>query len=136
MRNEKNSENNAENGIAKARISSATIETIIEAARNTYPDEFIALLGKTRNREIDEIIVLPATYGNTFSSLRLDLLPYTEKTAGSVHSHPSTSNRPSRADLNFFRELGGIHLIIAFPFNMKTIRAFDSGGKEIVLEVV
>ena len=106
------------------------------AARSTYPNEFIALLGKSNGKEIDEIVVLPATYGENFASLRLDLLPYNAKTCGSVHSHPTRNNAPSRTDLGTFRRLGATHLIIAFPFNRESVSAFDSSGNEIVLEVI
>lgn len=119
------------------KVKRGTIEAILLAARNTYPDEFLALLGrKGKEKVIDEYILLPGVYGKTFSSIRLDLLPYNAGTVGSVHSHPGPYNSPSMGDLRAFRAMGEIHLIIAKPFNLENVRAFDKKGQEIGLEVV
>lgn len=119
------------------KIKRATIESIIIAARNTYPDEFLALIGDGGNSGvIDELVVLPATYGKNFASLRTDLVPFDSSVKGSVHSHPSINNFPSAADLNIFPALGEIHLIIAYPFNYDTLRASDIKGREIKFEIV
>jgi len=119
-------------------IKRATLEALLLAARNTYPDEFLALLGIRRknSKVIDEYVLLPSTYGKTFSSVRLDLLPYNAGTIGSVHSHPSYSPRPSSGDLRAFKSMGKIHLIIAKPFNFGSVKAFDSKGQSVELEVV
>lgn len=150
------------------KINRQTLQALVAAAQNTYPHEFIALLGCTQKKGkvnckdntearrcnsrhsspaskqahsgcsgvIDEFIVLPATFGETFSSIRLDLLPYTSGAIGSVHSHPGPIASPSRGDLAAFRAMGEIHLIIAFPFSFESTRAFDASGKQLPLEVV
>lgn len=120
-----------------AAIKRQTLEALLLAARNTFPNEFIALLArKGKSRAINEYVLLPSTYGKTFSSIRLDLLPYNLGTVGSVHSHPSPNPRPSRADLKAFKAMGEIHLIIGSPFNSGSVKAFDRQGKEVPLEVV
>ncbi len=114
-----------------------TLESIAEAAKNVFPKEFIALLGsKNKNSIIDELVVTPATFGDSFSSVYLDLLPFDKSIVGSVHSHPSDNNWPSSADKRFFKKTGKIHLIICLPFNISSIRAFDAEGKEVEIEVV
>ncbi len=120
------------------KIKRQTLAAIAEAAKNTYPNEFIALLGCKRkgSKVVDEFVVLPSTYGKTFSSIRLDLLPYTAGTKGSVHSHPGPYNTPSRADMQAFARFGGINLIIAYPFSLESAKAFDANGKEIGVEIV
>jgi proteasome lid subunit RPN8/RPN11 len=120
------------------KIKRQTLQALVIAAQNTYPHEFIALLGSTQKKSgvIDEFIVLPATFGETFSSIRLDLLPYTSGAIGSVHSHPGPSASPSRGDLSAFRAMGEIHLIIAYPFSFESTKAFDANGKQLQLEVV
>lgn len=121
----------------KARIKNWTIESIIGAAKNVYPREFAAMLGsKTKNRIIDELVILPADFGDSFSSVYLDTLPFDKSIMGSVHSHPSYNNTPSPEDKRFFKKTGEIHLIICLPFNISSIRAFNAEGKEIELEVV
>ena len=118
------------------KIKRATLEAIILAARNTFPNEFLALLSSKKGKAIDEYVLLPSVYGKTYSSIRLDLLPYNSGVIGSVHSHPGPSNRPSRGDLRSFRSLGEIHLIIATPFSFGSVKAFDNNGEEVELEVV
>ena len=121
-----------------AKIKRLTLEAILQAARNTYPREFIALLGskKKGSNVIDEFVLLPSTYGANFSSIRLDLLPYSVGTVGSVHSHPGPYATPSKADLRAFSRFGKINLIISYPFSLESARAFDAEGKELEIEVV
>jgi proteasome lid subunit RPN8/RPN11 len=119
------------------RISKDTLEDICTAARNVYPDEFIALVGSGKQNEIiDEIVMLPATFGDRFAMLRIDLIPVDRSVMGSVHSHPSRNAFPSQADLSVFKKTGKMHLIIAYPFSFESIRAFDNSGRELELEVV
>lgn len=118
------------------KIKSSVIESIILAARNTYPDEFLSLLGVDKEGVISELVVLPATYGKRFSSIMTYLIPFDKSIMGSVHSHPSASNRPSGGDLRVFSRLGRIHFIICFPFNLNTIKAYNVKGKELDYETV
>ena len=118
------------------KIKKSALEDICRAASNTFPNEFIALIASSNGKEIDEFVVLPATYGRNFSSLRIDLLPPDGSVVGSVHSHPSPNAMPSKADVHVFRKTGQMHLIIAHPFSSESTRAFDAEGKELELEVV
>jgi len=119
------------------RIRRNTADSIALAARNIYPDEFIAMLGgEKKKRLIDELVVVPAIYGEDFAAIKQYLLPFDFRILGSVHSHPSNSSLPSIGDLSTFLALGEIHIIIAHPFNLNTMKAFNSKGKEIKLEVV
>jgi proteasome lid subunit RPN8/RPN11 len=120
------------------KIRHGTLEAVLLAARNTYPNEFLALLSSKKKGSgiIDEYVMLPSTYGSNFSTIRLDLMPYTGKGLGSIHSHPSPNARPSRGDLAAFRAMGEIHLITAYPFSFESTRAFDRFGKPLQLEVV
>jgi proteasome lid subunit RPN8/RPN11 len=119
------------------KIKKETLEAICLAARNVYPKEFIALLGRNpKTKIIDEIVVQPATFGEGFSSLDLEMLPFDPNIIGSVHSHPTNNNFPSSADKRFFSKTGQIHLIVSYPFNINNFRAFDIKGKEIEIEIV
>ena len=118
-------------------IKKGTLEAFLLAAKNTFPDEFLALLSsKGKNNVIDEYVLLPAIYGKTFSSIRLDLAPYDSSIMGSVHSHPIGRAMPSRADLRAFRAMGETHLIIASPFNLDSFKAFNKEGKEIKIKII
>jgi len=118
------------------QIKRNIIEGIIEAARNTYPKEFFALLGSSDKKVIDELIVVPAIYGFGHVLVRSYLIPIDFKIVGSVHSHPEKMNNPSSADIKSFSEFGDIHLIIAWPFDINSIQAYDVSGKPINWQVI
>jgi len=118
-------------------IKKDTIEGLLEAAKNTYPKEFFALLGSTRkNNTIDEVIIVPAVYGTQHALVKGGHYPLDFNSVGSVHSHPGPSNKPSRADIHSFPSFGRVHLIISFPFNLENVKAFNVNGKEVELDVV
>ncbi len=113
-------------------IKRATLEGLLEAARNTYPNEFFALLGSThRNNVIDEVIVVPAVYGQRHTIIRSGLVPLDFNAVGSVHSHPGNSSRPSVADLHSFPSFGRVHFIISYPFTIESTNAYSASGKEL-----
>ena len=116
-------------------IKRGCLESIIIAARNVYPQEFFSMLGG-KNKGIEELVVVPAVFGDDFSSYRLDLVPMDRSIIGTVHSHPSPANYPSDADLDSFEKFGEVHLIISYPYDFNTIRAFDDKGKKLSLRVV
>ncbi len=116
-------------------IKSATVDSIIMAARKVYPLEFISMLGG-KGMVIEELVVLPAEFGEDFSTIRLDLAPFDKTIIGTVHSHPGPGNSPSDADLDVFRISGHVHIIIGYPYTLNTMKAFDSRGKRIGLKVV
>ena len=117
------------------KVKQPVLESIILAAKNVYPNEFFSMLGG-KNKTIEELVVVPATFGKDFSSYRLDLVPFDRKIIGTIHSHPSIYNHPSNADLHSFRKSGEVHLIISYPYDFNTIRAFDSKGNKISLQVI
>ena len=116
-------------------IKKETLESIIIAAKNVYPNEFFSFIGG-ENEIINELVIVPATYGDKFCLFRLDLVPYDPTIIGTVHSHPSVYNTPSKADLDSFRKKGKIHLIIGYPYDLNTLKAFDNTGKEIEIIVI
>lgn len=113
------------------------MEDLLLAARNTYPNEFFALLGGDKKGSvIDEFVVVPAVYGKNFAMVHTNLVPFDMRVLGSVHSHPSRNWRPSGADLSSFGKFGGINLIIAYPFDINSVRAFDIEGRKLEIEVL
>jgi proteasome lid subunit RPN8/RPN11 len=55
---------------------------------------------------------------------------------GVVHSHPSGSARPSRADLSMFGRFPGINIIIGYPFKPDSMAAYDRLGNRVRLEIM
>jgi len=119
------------------KIKRATIEGLMEASRNTYPNEFFALIGsKHRNSIIDDVIIVPAVYGKTHAIIKTSLIPIDFSIMGSIHSHPGRNNNPSRADIHSFPAFGSIHFIISYPFTSESTRSFDVKGNEIKWEAI
>ena len=121
---------------AAVKIKRKLIETIAEASRNVYPEEFIGLLRKNRKGEVATLLLIPlSTFGDDFSEIREDMLPMNLGDCGSVHSHPDPDARPSDQDLVFFQR-GEVNLIIGYPYNEKTVRAYSRDGKTLSIEIV
>jgi proteasome lid subunit RPN8/RPN11 len=108
------------------------------AAKKVYPLEFISMLSVSEENLscLSELVILPAEYGWDFSELRTDLIPFDPLIVGSVHSHPTSSMRPSSADRLVFARLGKIHLILGHPYGISSFSAYDSNGKKILLPIV
>jgi len=118
-------------------IKKAMIEFIIEASKDSYPNEFYAKLLQ-KNGVITEFSIIRTIQGRTHA------IPFTYmeppdifiEAAGTVHSHPSGNNHPSGADLEFFAKSGTTHIIIGYPYNEYTWQAYNGAGETIELQVV
>jgi proteasome lid subunit RPN8/RPN11 len=112
------------------------IDGFNDSARSVYPEEFLCM-----SREIDgvlsEMIMLPGTvFGDSHSFLSQWMSPIDYSIAGTVHSHPGFSNRPSEADLDFFSNMGGVHIITCQPYDRTSWVAYDSRGEPLELEII
>ena len=118
-------------------IKKAMIEFIIEASKDTYPNEFYAKLLQ-KNGVISEFSIIRTIQGRSHAIPFVYMEPpdIFLQAAGSVHSHPSGNNRPSKADLEFFRKTGETHIIIGYPYTYSTWQAYNRSGEAIELEVV
>jgi proteasome lid subunit RPN8/RPN11 len=114
-------------------IKKEVLEKITEFAKDAYPKEFIGFLsGKIEDKTliVDDLIyqIYQASHNSAFTKMNLPML---NDVYGTVHSHPSGNNRPSRADLFFFRKHGVFHIIIGRPYNIGTMQAYDKNGSRI-----
>lgn len=117
--------------IEEVHIDREVIEEIMNIAKESYPNEFMALLeGKIEGHvlKITGLIFLPVETSNEGAVMQVFMQPLTTKSIGSVHSHPGYSADPSDADLQFFSKKGIFHMIIAEPYTRDGIRAYDSWG--------
>jgi proteasome lid subunit RPN8/RPN11 len=118
-------------------IEKDAVDEIIERAKEAYPNEFGAML-----RGVEHIThiepVLEGAGGRTsfvfslFSRFSQREVPG----EGVVHSHPSGSARPSRADLSMFGRFPGINIIIAYPYTPESMAAYDRLGNRVKLDIV
>ncbi|MCP3682283.1 MAG: hypothetical protein GY861_06295 [bacterium] len=114
-------------------IEQDVIDDIIRTAKETHPKEFVTLLkGEIKNNQLRINGLLYQVYeaSNDATVMRINL-PITSGFLGSVHSHPSHSNRPSEADHIFFNKHGILHLIICMPFEKYNIAAYNRYGEKI-----
>lgn len=120
-------------------IRRETMQMIMAASRDTYPNEFAAALRINRRGIISEIIMVPGTVsGNRKALMSLYNLPIDFSIIGSVHSHPSGNYHPSEADLKFFSSFGRIHIIVGYPYDLErgTWAAYDRNGEPTQLRVL
>ena len=112
------------------------IDGFNQAARSTYPDEFICL-HRAHDGIIDEFVMLPGTiFGDTHSFINDWMDPVDFERTGSAHSHPGYSAEASDDDLQVFRSMGGVHFITCLPYDRTSWRVYNSAGERISLDMV
>ncbi len=117
-------------------IDRGLLEMINEAARDSLPNEFVAML-RAEDGVIQELLLLPGTLqGEDSATLMMHMMPIDFSVVGTVHSHPGYSNRPSREDLELFRRHGYVHIITCLPYDEGSWRAYDGQGNRMQLPVV
>ncbi|MFH0715025.1 MAG: Mov34/MPN/PAD-1 family protein [Candidatus Diapherotrites archaeon] len=119
------------------KIKRSLLEDLLQASRNSEPNEFFALLSVKEKKDVlEEFVVLPFRSGDSFTDIFSNNMGYDQKIKGSFHSHPSNSAKPSRADLRSFPNFGQIHLIACRPYTFQSVSVFDVFGNPIKAEVV
>ncbi len=118
------------------KIDKEVLNHVIRASRSSHPEVFAGVL-KADGEKIIEVLTLPETFSSEHSvMMKLNKLPISSNTCGSVHSHPTSVARPSGSDISFFDRLGKIHIIILPPYTEKSWRVFNHKGQEINLNIV
>lgn len=117
------------------KIRRELLEYLLEMARNFYPNEFGGFL-REKEGIFEEVLIIPkGHFGRSSIFFDTYLLPHDDDIKGTVHSHPGAP-LPSKADLSFFSKFGGVHLILGFPFEEWSIKAYRSDGSEEKIEIV
>ncbi|MGA1820785.1 MAG: Mov34/MPN/PAD-1 family protein, partial [Thermoplasmatota archaeon] len=118
-------------------IERAAVEEIIARAKEAYPNEFGAMLrGIPHITHIEPVMEGASNRSSFLFSLYSRFSQRNVEGEGVVHSHPSGSARPSRADLSMFGRFPGINIIIGFPFQDDSMAAYDRLGNRVRLEIV
>ncbi|MGZ7159773.1 MAG: Mov34/MPN/PAD-1 family protein, partial [Methanobacterium sp.] len=105
--------------IDEIHVDREVINEVMNIAKESYPNEFMALLeGQIQKNvlKITGLIFLPSETSNEGAVMQVFMQPLTTNSVGSVHSHPGYSASPSEADLQFFSKKGIFHMIIAEPY--------------------
>lgn len=120
----------------KIIIKKEVLEEASDYAKNAYPKEFLAFLqGAIKN---SALVIDGLIYHEYLASENsaMPIFHFADKSFyGTIHSHPSHNNRPSRADLGFFRKMGIIHCIISNPYTPENMRFYDYNGEEINISI-
>jgi len=117
-------------------LSKRVAKMIMESARETYPNEFGALLHGYPHVHSLQPIVDASRGSRSFVFSLWDRFSGKALVAdGMVHSHPSGVARPSRADLYMFSRFR-VNFIIGYPFSEDSMAAYDSVGNRIDFRIV
>lgn len=117
-------------------IDESAVDEIIQRAKEAYPNEFGAMLRGIEH--ITHIEPVMEGAGNRTSFLFSLYSRFSQRNVegeGVVHSHPSGSARPSRADLSMFGRFPGINIIIGYPYKQDSMAAYDRLGNRVKLEI-
>lgn len=119
-----------------SEIDKEALNLILHASEHSHPNEFVGIL-RSEDKRITEVLLLPGTFSSEKSAfLKIQMLPISSNSCGSVHSHTSPRAKPSSADLAFFNKFGDVHIIVATPYNENSWRSYDRKGREVKLETV
>ena len=118
------------------KIEKDCLEMILESSRSIHPKEFAGFLRAEEDTIVEVILIPGMIHGDKHAIFNLAMLPIDYSIVGTVHSHPSFSNRPSQEDLHMFFKYGKVHIIVAMPYTEDSWKAYDWNGNEINVEVV
>lgn len=116
------------------KIARDTLKFILEVSKSSAPLEFAGMLS-AKDDIITDVVLVPGTEASDENAvMELFMLPNIP-TVGTVHSHPSGDGTPSGADLELFDKKGGVHIIVAAPYDDSSWRCYNNKGEPISLEV-
>jgi len=121
------------------KITKDCLNLILESSKDSYPNEFGALLrvDDSNKNIISELVLLPGTVsGDSHAIFRMHMRPIDFSIVGTVHSHPSFSSEPSRADLELFSKYGKVHIIAANPYSVSSWKGYDYNGNQVEIKLI
>ncbi len=117
-------------------VSREAVDEIKIRAKEAYPNEFGAMLRGIEHITHLEPIMEGASNRSSFMFSMFSRFTQREVPGeGVVHSHPSGSARPSKADVSLFGRFPGINIIIAYPFEDDSMAAYDRLGNRVKLMI-
>ena len=118
-------------------LTKQIIDSVITYAKSCHPNEGILILQGKKEKNLIKVtgLIIPpfSTHGPYYSGFPVYELPFDLSYIGTIHSHPSRSNKPSLEDLNHF--FGLVSLIICYPYDTEDIAAFDRNGNNMDIEI-
>ncbi|VVB74282.1 putative metalloprotease [uncultured archaeon] len=115
------------------RIKKSLLLDAINSAQRYMPTEFICFLGGDRKKEyVEEIVFLPSNTSETSASIDEYSMPIDDTIIGSLHSHPFSTNHPSRQDKKFFSKYP-LNLVLGYPYSIESIGFYDQKGEKVIV---
>jgi proteasome lid subunit RPN8/RPN11 len=117
------------------KLKKTLIEDICAAAQKSLPNEFMCFLGGNKNEQIiTEVVFLPTQTSKDAASVNELSIPFDETIVGSAHTHPFSTNSPSKQDKRFFAKYE-INIIIGYPFIAQNAGFYNRKGERISVEL-
>ena len=118
------------------KIKKELIIELLNAAKKSYPNEFICFLGgSVKKEEITEFVFLPNESDTHSASVNALSIPFDDTIIGSLHSHPNSTSIPSNADKKLFTKYH-VNLILGYPFLIENIGAYDKNSANINVNLI
>jgi len=117
-------------------IKKELINGLLALCKKQHPREILGFLRAINGVAIEYILPPGAITSNTSGLLYPSRLGFDPTLKGSVHSHPSGNPKPSLIDINNVFKTKEFNFIIAYPYNLRSIKCFNNKGREIEFRIL
>ncbi len=116
-------------------IARETLKFALSVSKSSHPKEFAGML-YADDGVITRVDVPITQSSNVSAVMNLFMLPVNPHLVGSVHSHPSGDISPSTADITMFMQNGDYHIIVGYPYDMKSWICYNRVGNKRHLDIL
>ena len=118
------------------KIKKELLHGLFGLCKNQHPREILGLLRIINGIAIEYILPPGAITSNTSGLYIRSRLGFDSTLKGSIHSHPSGNPNPSLTDINNIFKTKKFNFIIAYPYNLRSIKCFNNKGREIEFRIL
>jgi len=118
------------------KIKKELLNGLLALCKNQHPREILGLLRIINGIAIEYILPPGAITSNTSGFLIPSRLGIDLTLNGSIHSHPSGNPNPSLIDINSVFKTKKFNFIIAYPYDLSSIKCFNNQGREIEFRIL
>ena len=118
------------------KIKKELLNGLLALCKKQHPREILGLLRIVNGIAI-EYIFPPGAITSKSSGLFIpSRLGFDSTLNGSIHSHPSGNPNPSIVDINNVFKTKKFNFIVAYPYNLSSIKCFNNQGREIEFRIL
>ena len=118
------------------KIKKELLHGLFGLCKNQHPREILGLLRIINGIAIEYILPPGTITSNTSGLYSRSRMGFDSTLKGSIHSHPSGNPNPSLTDINNIFKTKKFNLIIAYPYNLRSIKCFNNKGREIEFRIL